>query len=334
MPKKNNKQLGGDGYVINVNQSIGGLPAYSRYSNNYRPIFDGELLQNGGDGYSVNILKDIGGMPEFDRYAYGDAPIFEGDLLKNGGGEDCRCKKNDPTIFDLIKQSGGKLKKKTVTQFTAIKYISYIISRFEIGPLISLIISIFLKDLSYRKPRKTKQLGGYIGELSDILAPLGKNNLIVLASLLLLHHFAVEKSNIKIFKNQQGGENFNNLLSNILAPLGLNSLGTSVVLVMIQQAYASKKNKNIDIQSGGNPLKDIIAPLGTNAFIATGLLIVLEKMFSNKVNEIESVDIQKKNLIGGRINKTYEKLFNLIAPITFNVFATESFLKNMAFKKK
>jgi hypothetical protein len=332
MPKRNKKQLGGDGYVINVNESIGGLPAYSRYSNNYKPIFDGELLQNGGDGYTVNASKDIGGMAEIDRYTYIDTPVFEGDLLKNGGG-DCGCGNSDPTIFDLIKQSGGKMKKKTVTQFSAIKVVSNMISQFEIGPLIALVISIFLKDMSSRKPRKTKQLGGYIGELKDILAPLGKNNLVVLASLLLLHHFAVEKSSIKTSKNQQGGDNFNNLLSNILAPLGLNSLGTSVVLVMLQQAY-TKKNKSIDAQYGGNPLKDIIAPLGTNAFIATGLLIVLEKMFINKVNEIESADIQKKNLIGGRINKTYEKLFNLIAPITFNIFATESFLKNMALKRK
>ena len=61
MFKKNkaNKQKGGDGYVINVNEAIGGLPAFSRYSNNYRPIFDGELLQNSGDGYSVDPNIDI-----------------------------------------------------------------------------------------------------------------------------------------------------------------------------------------------------------------------------------------------------------------------------------
>ena len=41
MSKNNKKQIGGDGYVVNVNESIGGQPSYPRYSNNYRPIFEG-----------------------------------------------------------------------------------------------------------------------------------------------------------------------------------------------------------------------------------------------------------------------------------------------------
>ena len=39
---------GGDGYTFDVNRNIGGLVGRSRYSYNYAPIYNGELLQNGG----------------------------------------------------------------------------------------------------------------------------------------------------------------------------------------------------------------------------------------------------------------------------------------------
>ena len=47
---------GGDGYSAIVNHPIGGMLSYSRYSNNYRPVFEGELLQNGA-GMIVNVIK-------------------------------------------------------------------------------------------------------------------------------------------------------------------------------------------------------------------------------------------------------------------------------------
>ena len=119
------------------------------------------------------------------------------------------------------------------------------------------------------------------------------------------------------------------MLSDILAPTGLNSVGTSAVLILLQQAFAKKKNMG-KILSGGNPLKNLIAPLGTNAFIATGLLIILEKMITSKINHIKKND---GKLVGGKVNKKFEQLFNLLAPITFNTFAKESFLEKMASKK-
>lgn len=353
---KKNKQLGGDGYVTNVNEAIGGLPGITRYSNNYRPIFDGELLQNGGDGYSVNVSPtDIGGKPVISRYTYFDTPVFKGDLLQNGGGDDCGCggdnTSNDPTIFELIKQGGGNKKvKKNITQYHAIEKVSYILSPLSLNALIILIVKIILKLLFDLKPKKTKQLGGYAEKLQEIIAPLGKNNLLVLASLLLLHHFAVESKMFKKSELSGGGDPFSTTISNILTPLGVNSLGSSLVLVLLQQAFVNKKlffnkkeyvnqkeiinKKEYFNQQGGNPLKNLIAPLGTDAFIATGLLIVLEKLFVAKMNEIKSTTNEKKILIGGKVNKKFEELFNMIAPITFNAFAKESFLKKMVINKK
>jgi len=418
------KQNGGDGYVVNVNEAIGGLPAFSRYSNNYRPIFEGDLLQNGGDGYSVDMNKDIGGMPAYNRYTYKNTPVFKGDLTQSGGdgysvnidediggmpsysrytfkntpvfdgsltqnGGDCGCgnqdpnflstismqngggncgcnSSQDPTIFDLIKNQNGGSKKEPITQFHAIREVSYVLIPLKLYSLIELIIKIFLYYLMQIKPKKAKQLGGNVSQLESILAPLGKNNLVVLAGLLLLHHFAVESKKPKLLNNKilSGGDPFIESLGNILAPLGINQLGTSVMLILLQQAFTNKQikinnlvknstnnkilnsnNKKINLDnkkllskkvsfknlSGGNPLKELIAPLGTNAFIATGLLIVLEKMITSKVNDVKN----NKNLVGGSStsNKNYEKLFNVIAPITFNTFAKKSFLEKMVNQK-
>ena len=408
MVKKNikKKQNGGDGYVVNVNETIGGLPAYSRYSNNYRPIFEGDLLQNGGDGYSVDMNQDIGGMPVYDRYTFKNTPVFDGDLTQNGGdgysvdmdkniggmpvydrytykntpvfngnltqsGGDCGCgnqdpnflstismqngggcgcdsNKSDPSIFDLIKNQNGGAKKEPITQFHAIREVSYVLVPLKIYSLIELIIKIFLYYLMKLKPKKAKQLGGDVSQLQSILAPLGKNNLVVLAGLLLLHHFAVESKEQKSLNKKilNGGDPFINSIGQILAPIGLNQLGTSVILILLQQAF-TKKQTNINNLpkktvlnnkeslpkklSGGNQLKELIAPLGTNAFIATGLLIILEKMITSKINEVKN----NKKLNGGSktSNRNYEKLFNVIAPITFNTFAKQSFLEKMVNEK-
>ena len=406
MFKKNkvNKQKGGDGYVINVNEAIGGLPAFSRYSNNYRPIFDGELLQNGGDGYSVDPAIDIGGMPGvvdykecklednllsggskktkknkqhkqkggdgysidpsasvdgmpiISRYTYNDEPIFEGSLLNGGskktkkisiykflkmqaGGGGCGCdasKTEDPSIFNLIKMNGG-MKEYKKTQFHAIKEIASLLVPLSTKSLLSLNSKIFLNNLSEKKPVKYKQLGGYVDQIESILAPLGKNNLLVLAALLLLHHFAVD-SQKKSTKELKGGNPLTSSLSEILAPLGVNTLGSSLLLILLQKSFVGTKSvsressKNSKILLGGNPLKNLIAPLGNNAFIATALLILLERLFVNKINESKTKDKEKKVLIGGKVNKKYEELFNLISPITFNIFAKESFLINYAKK--
>ena len=357
---KQTKQNGGDGYVINVNEAIGGLPAFSRYSNNYRPIFPGELLPDIG-----NKLLDI---PQIDHNInwldsnwnldQQNGGCGEGET---GGGNKCNCSKEDPSIFDLIKQKGGNKNKNKITQFEAISTLSHSLSSLSTQSLSSLITELFLNNLSKNKPKKSKQLGGNIMQLQEILAPLGKNNLLVLAGLLLLHHFAVESTEEKakeIKKSSKsfkliGGDPFINSISDILAPLGVNPFGSAVILILLQQAFVSNKTitkkitktgKSKSVQNGGNPLKDLIAPLGTNAFIATGLLILLEKMFTSKMSEI------KKKQLGGKINlkskksvdiikisdkatKHFEELFNLIAPISFNTFAKESFLTNMAISK-
>lgn len=329
------KQVGGDGYVINVNEAIGGMPAFTRYSNNYRPIFDGELLQNGGGNCGCSNKSD-------------DPTVF--DLIQQQGGKKkiSKIKKSVKTtikkdVEETEKKNIKKSKKADITQFHAIREVAYILTPLSLKALIILIVKLVLFTLSKIRPRKVIQLGGYVEQLQEIIAPLGKNNLLVLASLLLLHHFAIETKKInslepKKIKLKGGSESFINSITQILAPLGVNRLGSSILLIVLQQAFIKNKipfeNSKRISQKGGNPLKNLIAPLGTNAFIATGLLIVIEKLFNDKIRELNSKDKEKKILIGGKINKNFDKLFNMIAPITFNAFAKESFLKKMVLQQK
>jgi hypothetical protein len=284
MPKKNQK--GGDGYVINPNISIGGMPGHNRYSYNLVPVFDGDLLEQSG-GH-----KDMTGL-----------------------NDNCGCAETkDPSVFNLIQKGGVGVPLPNITQFSAIKSISSLIMPLGIQPLVSLILLIFVKYFTMTAKIPSEQVGGYISNLEKKLVKLGKSNLIVLSSLLLLHHGASSKKTI-IDKN----------ISKILSPLGMNDKGDSNVLLMVKGAF--RKSKAVMIQKGGNPLKELIAPLGTSAFIATGLLVIIEKLFSDRDSDKKS---PKKVMRGGsKEDSSYDKLYDTLAPISFNVFAKESFLKGM-----
>ncbi len=317
--------------------------------------------QKGGDGYTFDVNRSIGGLMGRSRYSYNYAPVYYGDLLQNGGGKDCGCSTpKENNLYSLIKQNGGV--KSGGTQVEAIQYISNLISPLGYESLISLILLIFTyhyftKDGNTIKMKK----GGY--DVSSVLAPLGKSNLIVLAALLLLHHFAVELPKTK--KVLKGGNNIFMDISNILKPIGLDSNGVSKILVDLQKAFGVSKNesnnknirnnlnnntnrsnqnlgnkslkntnnKSLNIsnssnlqdygnKTGGNALKNIIAPLGTNAFVASGLLVVLAKVLNKDQNKSST---NKK----GGANTNFNKLINMITPISFSTFANESFIKSL-----
>ena len=298
----------------------------------------------GGDGYSVGVNEVIGGRPSFPRYSSNYAPVFNGELLQNGASKNCGCSNkknktnNNASIYSLIKQyslnnnqnggsKGNNIDKQT--QFEAIKEVSTSLSNLSTSSIKKLITKLFFKNISDNEQlNKNKQLGGFTNQFANILAPLGKNNLLVIATLLLLHYYAVEQKKEKQNKTsktiKKGGNSFISSLNKILAPTGINSLGAVVILALLEEAFVSSKRKssNSKKQSGGNPLKNLIAPLGTNAFIATGLLIVLKKLFVDKVKYMKTDDSIKKKKIGGNINSQLEKVFNMVAPISFNVFTS------------
>ena len=290
---KNRKVIkGGDGYSFNPNQPIGGMMSHPRYSNNYRPVFWGELLQNGGHSDS-----------------------------------NCNCDNSskEQNIFSLIKQNGGN---PAITQVNAINEVSQLLAPLGAGALISTIMLVFLYHCTNKKPRKGVQLGGYTPDLESILAPLGKNNLLVLASLFLLHHFAVmnkKESKInkgsKLKKIQSGGEIIQSLLNSLLNPLGSNNSGNSSVIDIINNSF--KNNKKTGKQNGGSKLSSYIKHLGNDSFFAPSMFYLLEDIFSTKVKELNENDKSHKLKLKNKIIKKNNKLFYILSPISFNIFGSE-----------
>jgi len=307
-------QKGGNGYTINVNQAIGGMPLHTKYTNNCQPVFDGSLLDNSSNLSKLEMK------------------------MQNGGGKSI---KDDPFLFQAVLQKGGKGNNEKISQFQAIKSVANILTPLSPKALLSIPIFILMDDIAQKNPKKGKQMGGYVDTFSSILAPLGRNNLLVLAALLLLHYFAVKNSKKDTIKKEtskksdkKGGfAEVGSILSNLLAPMGVNAFGSSVILILINEAFKKRKSALISKQYGGNPLKQLIAPLGTSAFIATALVILLQKLFVNKISETKEKDKERKKMKGGKLDKKLEKLFNLLSPISFNIFARESFLEKIKNKK-
>jgi hypothetical protein len=185
---------------------------------------------------------------------------------------------------------------------------------------------VFLYHCTNKKPRKGVQLGGYTSNLESILAPLGKNNLLVLASLFLLHHFAVmnkkeSKTNkiskiSKLKKIQSGGEIIQSLLNSLLNPNGSPS-----VIDVINDSF--KNNKKKAKQNGGNKLSSYVKHLGNDSFLAPSMFYLLEDIFSTKVKELNENDKSHKLKFKNKIIKKNNKLFYILSPISFNIFGSE-----------
>jgi hypothetical protein len=335
----NNKKViknikGGDGYSVNPSQQIAGMPGHPRYSNNYRPVFVGELL----DGSPERIGCDTPHL----RYRNNRA-FNIGEFLQNGGRSnskcDCNKSKKEKNIFNLIKQNGGN---PAITQVNAISEVSQLLAPLGVGALISTIMLVFLYHCTNKKPRKGVQLGGYTPDLESILAPLGKNNLLVLTSLFLLHHFAVmnkKESKInkavkisKLKKIQSGGEIIQSLLNSLLNPLGSNNSGNSSVIDVINNSF--KNNKKKGKQNGGNKLSSYVKHLGNDSFFAPSMFYLLEDIFSTKVKELNENDKSDKLKFKNKIIKKNNKLFYILSPISFNIFGSEESIDKIFSKIK
>jgi len=302
--------------------------------NNKKIIKNRKIIKNkkGGDGYSANPFQPIGGMMSHPRYSNNYRPVFWGELLQNGGHSDSNCGCTNSSkiqnIFSLIKQNGGN---PAITQVNAINEVSQLLVPLGAGALISTIMLVFLYHCTNKKPRKGVQLGGYTPDLESILAPLGKNNLLVLASLFLLHHFAVmnqKESKInksskisKLKKIQNGGEIIQSLLNSLLNPLGSNNTGNSSVIDIINDSF--KNNKKKEKQNGGSKLSSYVNHLGNNSFFTPSMFYLLENIFSTKVKELNENDKSNKLKLKNKIIKKNNKLFYILSPISFNIFGSE-----------
>jgi hypothetical protein len=335
--KKKLNLKGGDGYSANPFQPIGGMMSYPRYSNNYRPVFEGELLS---DDSMNNNENQIGGSK-----------------TNNCG---CNKKKEEPSIYNLIKkQNGGN--PSSITQVSAIDEVSKMLKPLGIGALISTIVIIFLYHCTNKKPRKGVQLGGFTPDLESVLAPLGKNNLLVLASLLLLHHFAIinykdnkkDKKMLldsKLKKVQNGGDIIKSLLNSLLYPIGLSNKKEESVIDTIDNSFKNANNKgnsnnndedNIQVtkiqmtnQYGGSKLASHISYLGNKSLMAHSMFYLLEDIFNNKVKIIGEKDKSIKMKLTDKLIKKNNKLFYMLSPISFNLFGNEEKIQQIFNKIK
>jgi hypothetical protein len=302
----------------------------------------------GGDGYSAIVNHPIGGTLSYSRYSNNYRPVFVGELLQNGAGDTCNCnkKKSEKNIFNLItNQRGGSEEK--FKQIRAIQEISKSFKKLNDEALMSLILPVSLYYFSVKKPNSQKKLtGGHLKNFKKTLSKLGKNNLAILSSILVLHHYAAmnyEKKSAHTPSNlshnkMTGGE------SKGIDRLLNYQKGGHEVSEILEKVFSlfekNKKNISSDTQTGGFDLTKLIMPLGPEAFFATGLLVLLERVFYYKMNHFKTKDKEKKKQYGGNLKKKMEELFYVLSPISFNVFGTEKTVKdifqyqNNATKKK
>ena len=294
---------------------------------------------NGGDGYTFDVNTNIGGLMGRSRYSFNYAPIYNGELLQ-GGSKDCACKKKkEESLYNILKQNGGY--KKQNSQIDAINYISNSLSKLDNTTLSSIIDIVTNYQIHNKNDSIVDDIDTKIGgnSMSSIMAPLGRSNLIVLTALLLLHHFAVEMPQDKKDEKRGGfnnNEKVNIKLSKLLEPLGITRNSSSKLIYELKNAFKevknNKSNNDNSISGGSSILKNIIAPLGTSAFIATGLLVILEKIVNHEKLKNNDIYIKKGGM--EKENKNINKLIDVITPVSFNIFANKSFVQTLLNKKK
>ena len=310
--------------------------------------------QKGGNvGYSTR-LDPIGGNPVYQGYTTSMMPIYPGELLNNSDFNEGTLTE-DLQYFNLIKggskkkimKGGGPTRMNPLGQFYAIKKISLLLVKLSVSELATLVTLIILylmnrnseKDCLSRS-EKLKRIRGYFNDFKNTMITLGKNNLIVLSSLLLLHYFAIrnqnkyearsrEKAPVKIILIKKKpeirkGDLLYESLNNILAPSGHNEIGKSKILLALEKAFAHKKG----VQIGGNSIGSLIAPLGANAFVATGLVVLLEQIIKKKFSSIVTKKAENKKKYGGLLKKKINKLNDILAPISFSTFLDKIKISN------
>ncbi len=326
MPSKRNSMKGGDGYAVNVMQSIAGRPSYIRYTDNCRPVFQGPLLQGGG-------FRESDYQPKYESImdSRGMDPTQAG-----GGEKDCGCEKKDDSVFALLKkshqkkQSGGFVGE--LSQFSPIQAVSKIISPMGTNALTAMIVLIFIHHFMKKrgKGKKAKMMGGASSSLEAVLAPMGRANLLVLAGVLLLHHFAMMKlkksKSLTMLKGgkkkTQRGGGILSVLEQLLAPLGVNAFGASVVLIGIRHAFMKKKRGGM---KGGaknewmNQLNQSLKKMKAKQLIAGGVFRSMEKLFDRKMKD----DLKKTKESKDKLHQSFQEMFQMVAPVTYSTFATQ-----------
>jgi hypothetical protein len=291
-------QKGGDGYVINVNESIGGMSGHTRYSNNYRPIFEGSLLR-GGNQERINTIDSMNRMNH-------NRTIYEMIQEEN--------RRNN------IQQGGG------FSPFPAIQSLTNTLAPLGINSLISLILLMGLYDFQVRRPSFKKQMGGYTSSLTEILAPLGKNNLLVVVAILLLHTFTVQyrkKEETPKTRIKKGGFLLEKEISDMFDSL---KEGKEYIFQKIH-SFIGTNSTQVGGKKSSHHSRD-------TTYEANGLVVVIQKLLLDQMKETREQNQEIKKKMQEKVTHSWNKLFHMITPISFSAFGTESFLRDVVENKQ
>ena len=165
---------------------------------------------------------------------------------------------------------------------------------------------------------------------SQILAPLGMNNLVAIAGLLLLHYFAVKNERMKL--GMKGG----GLKSTLNASIFENEmkihemLGGNKIYEELRSIFLDEDNQK---QNGGkkkvkSKLNKAINPLNKDKYIAFGLMGLMKKLFTNFYYTI----YKNKNKSASYYSKNtyifFKKIFDIMAPVSVAIYLKKNEMKN------
>lgn len=328
----------------------------------------GKGAVTGGGYVGVAFLpqRPIGGM--VGRMGYGPecTPLFGGELLKGGAkkvrqhvkkvkkDKDCECDCEEDLehselgrLFKLQhgKMNGGAL----VTQFSAISQVAPLFANMSINSIIAIIILIFGHSyaLTYgesknktKKTHKSKSMsGGGVSLFSQILTPLGSSNLIAIASLLLLHYFAVKRKKMEYgtrgggIKSELQASIFENEMK-IHEMIGGHKIYKSLQNIFLGSTHKLGKEEVIggkkDITK--KKLESAIAPINKDKYIAIGIMNLLKSLFTNFYYTIYKNNKKSASYYSKKTYILFKKIFDVMAPISVALYLKKS--KNVKGVKK
>ncbi len=297
----------------------------------------GRAYVSHGGGYTgVAFLpqRPIGGM--MGRMSYGPrcAPVFKGELYQGGGKEkDKRCSDCEKSevrelseLQKLFMRGGGA--PGLITPFSAISTLSPMIAKLSMTNIISIILLIFAHSyvIQYgeKKSTKKKMLGGgstSYALFSQILRPLGSSNLIAIATLLLLHYFAVRHKRLSTMMSG-GGNGFTHAFDGsvienemkIKSYLGKYPMYQELESIFLTPSEGQKGGQKYEKKKSA--LHDSVSQLPKEEYIASGLLRLLKKLFSNFFDCAKSHDKRASS----QSVSTFKRIFNTITPISVALY--------------
>ncbi len=303
------------------------------------PAMRGPAMRGGGYvGVSFLPQRPIGGM--LGRLPYGPrcAPVFHqlGGATKKKSNQDCDCESRP--IVDKIKKlfmmKGGKNMvgggAGLITQFSAISQVSPLFASMSMTNVISMIILFFAHSyaLQYgeKKSAKSQMMKGGGGGVpilfSQILQPLGMSNLVAIASLLLLHYFAVRNKRLQM--NGGGGGMKNAFQSSVVQnELKIQDMiGGSSMYRELRKIFLEEEG----IEGGGDKkkkskLREAVEPLEKDQYIASGMLNLLKGLFSNFYDtQYKSKGKSKKKNPSKRTFLFFKRIFHTMTPISVAIY--------------